>query len=164
MSEALERIRRLAQDFTELVERCRICNTIAVPIKTADLQDAYSRLNRLRERYIREKKYLTASEHQALSKVFEHDTFIEGLITIRVVGDHVEQRTNPVVIYTRANVPLEFCVETSAMAVFAGPIVRLPDIHGQSQTINHLENLLEADKRVQKALARATQTREDGER
>jgi hypothetical protein len=157
MSEALEKIRDYAQDFSELVERFRCRSTIGT-FKAADWEDAYNRLSRLRERYIREKSYLDPSERQALTKVFEEDTFIEGLLHIRQIGEHVQiSGREPVVIRSLTNAPITICVETSALGFFHAPIVRVHDeTTGQLHSISHLQNIEEAEENIQRALDRVT--------
>jgi len=147
MSEALDRILPYAHSFSELIERCRHDPTF----NAADWQDAYNRLNRLRDRYNHEKSNLDHSERQALIKVFEEDAFIEGLLHIRQIGEHVQMRSEPV-IRSMTNAPIPICVETSALGFFQAPVVRVPDTTGQLHSINHLQNLKEAEKRIQRAL------------
>jgi hypothetical protein len=53
MSEALTRILDYACVFSEKIDRCR-----TTPVNATDWEDAYNRLNRFRERYLREKSYL----------------------------------------------------------------------------------------------------------
>jgi hypothetical protein len=151
MSEALDRILPYVHAFSDGIDRCRT----AVTFNPADWQDAYNRLNRLRDRYLHEKANLDASQRQAFQKVFEHDTFIEGLLNIRLIGEHVKKRTMPEIrLFT--NKAIYMPVETSAGAFFASPIVRLPDSSGHLHTADHLGNLEEAEKRIQRALARAS--------
>jgi len=154
MSESFARIEKYFVDFSEGIERCRKATTF----NAADWQDAYNRLNRLRDRYLNEKPNLTPSELTALAKVFEQDTFIEGLLNIRVIGEHVQKRTPPVIpLYT--NTPIVLHAETSAGAVFNGPIVTLHDTKGQPHQPDHLCNLDEAETRIHRALAHAKTTK-----
>src|SRR5437870_2119041 len=119
MSESFDRIEKHFVAFSEGIERCRTAKTF----NAADWQDAYNRLSRLRDRYLNEKPNLSASEQAALDKVFEHDSFIKGLLDIRQIGEHVQKRTLPVIpVYTKT--PITLHAETSAGAVFSGPIVR----------------------------------------
>ena len=146
MSDALERIEQYAQDFREGVARC----AAASMFKMADVLDAYNRLNRLRDRYRYEACRLTPSERHALTKVFDDDVFIRGMLEARQIGEHVTQRRpGPVTIRTVGNAPIDFdCKSSSALAYFAGPLVEMPDVDGQSHDINHLEQLREAEKRI----------------
>lgn len=153
MSESFARIENYFVAFSEGIERCRTATTF----NAADWQDAYNRLNRLRDRYVNEKPNLTPSEKAALTKVFEQDTFIEGLLNIRLIGEHVQKRTPPV-IPLHTNTPITMPVETSAGAIFDAPIVRLPDTKGQLYQTDHLRNLEEGESRISRALARAKNT------
>lgn len=156
MSDALDRILSYAHDFFELVERSRCRNTIGT-VTAADWEDTYNRLSRLRDRYIHEKPNLETSERRELSKVFEEDVFIEGLLQIRQIGEHVQKRGDePIVIRLLTNAPITICVETSALRFFQAAIVRVTDeTTGQLHFISHLQNLEEAEKRVRAALNRA---------
>lgn len=151
MSEALDRILPYAHAFSEGIDRCRS----ATIFKAADWQDAYNRLSRMRDRYIHEKSNLDPSERQALTKVFEEDNFIEGLLNIRQIGEHVQMRREPV-IRLMTNAPFPLVAKTSAGSVFDGPIVTLHGPKGQRQPTDHLQNLTEAENRIQCALSRAT--------
>ena len=147
---AIDRIIEAARAFSEGVASCH-----AAPYNSADYQDAYNRLNRLRERYIKEKSSLDPSEQQALAKVFEDDRFIEGMLNIRQVGEHVKHRTGAV-LRTTSNAPIILFAEVSAGSMFAGAVVQLRDTAGQLHVTNHLRNLEEAEKKVKRALSRAT--------
>ena len=83
-----ERIEKAFEEFRSKVEQCRD----ATKSDMADIQDAYSRLVRLRERYKHEALGLSAAAKQALSKVFDHNAFIESMGNVRVIGDHVTSR------------------------------------------------------------------------
>lgn len=150
MSEHFDRIEAYFAAFSESIERCRTADTF----KPADWQDAYNRLSRLRDRYIKEKPYLTPSQQAALAKVFENDHFIEGLLDIRQIGEHVHKRTTPTVpIYT--TMPIDIPVETSAGSMFEAPFVMLEDTKGRKHPTDHLHNLEEAKTRITRAIARA---------
>lgn len=153
MSEALDRILDYARAFSDGVARCR-----ATIFNAADVQDAYNRLSRLRDRYRHEKRErrLDPVEEQALRKVFEEDPFIEGMLDGRQIGEHVQKRSGsePVVrLWTNSPIPLS--VETSAGSFFAGPISVVHDVQGKPHSVNHLEQLGEAEKRVQRAISLA---------
>ena len=90
----------------------------------ADIQDAYSRLYRLRERYRHEAASLDPNERAALRKVFENDRFIEGMGKVRAISDHVEKGLT--VLRHTDNSP--FSVRRRC---FCGSL-RLPDRHGRS--------------------------------
>ncbi len=92
------------------------------PYDTAVCKDAYNRLSRLRDRYVSEKERLDPSERAALAKVFEDDPFIEGMMDARQIGEHVTKRQNDAVIRTISNAPIFLTAESSALAVFDGPI------------------------------------------
>jgi hypothetical protein len=155
MSDALDRILPYSLAFSKAIDRCRSASTSGSSFDAADWEDAYNRLSRLRDRYTHEASNFTSSERKALSKVFEEDTFIEGLLNIRQIGEHVQMREEPV-IRLMTNAPITICVETSALGFFQAPIVRVPDTKGQVHSINHLQNLEEAEKRIHRAFTRAT--------
>ena len=150
MSEALERIAKDFEDFCQSVEACRS----AEAFRPVDWKSAYGALGRLRDRYSHEKDNLAAEELSALQKVFDNDTFMEGMMHFRQVSEHVIKRGGAQITTTK-NVPIQLTVESSAMAVFAGPVVVLPDIKRERHTIDHLKMLEEAQRRISAALARA---------
>ena len=150
MSEALTRILDYARVFSEKIDRCR-----TTPVNATDWEDAYNRLNRFRERYLRKKSYLDPAEAQALRKVFEEDTSIKEMLDIRQIGEHAHKRGESA-ICLMTNAPIPICFKTSALGFFNAPIVKLPDITGQLHSINHLRNLTKAENRIQPALTRAT--------
>lgn len=149
MTEALVRIVSYFEEFRESVKDCRVAESF----RPADWKEAYAALGRLRERYKHEKAGLTADQQEALEKVFENDTFIEGLMEFRQVGEHVVRRGGPV-IRTIGNAPIQLTVESSAMAVFAGPVVVLRDVASVPHRIDHLKMLEEAERRIGAALER----------
>jgi hypothetical protein len=149
-SEALRRILPYVQAFREGVSRCRK----APAFNQADLMDAFNRLSRLKDRYIHEEAELDQSEREALEKVFRHDNFIDGLIDIRQIGEHVQKRTPAhIPLFTSARVPLH--AETSAGSFFAGPVYRVDTPEGTTYLFNLQANLEEAEKRIEKAVNRA---------
>ncbi|HEY9463225.1 MAG TPA: hypothetical protein VIR54_09065 [Vicinamibacterales bacterium] len=151
MSDALERIEEYAQAFRDGIARCE-----GALFNRADLLDAYDRLSRLRDRYLKEKPHLTPTQRLALAKVFEDDRFIEGMLNARQIGEHVTKRGPVVTIRTADNAPITFdAVQSSAMAYFAGPLVQLPDVHERLHEIDHLGQLREAEKRIDAAIQRA---------
>lgn len=150
MTESLMRIDEDFKAFRDAVARCQSASAF----KRADLQDAYARLARVRERYLKEKTVLAASEQRALAKVFDDDTFFQGMMDLRQVGEHVVKRTGPTV-RTLGNAPIELDCQTSARSAFGAPEVTLTDTRGDSHRIEHLQLLQEADRRIQIALRNA---------
>jgi hypothetical protein len=154
MSEALLRIEKYAEEFSEGIERCRN----ASPFKAADWEDAYNRLNRVRERYCHEKDEHRLDPHElkALQKVFEEDLLIEEMLKVaRQIGEHVHPRKESVSVRLLTNSIIPIGVETSALAFFGASIVKLPDDTGRIQYIDHLQTLAEAERRIKRALDRA---------
>ena len=147
MSKALARIEEYFEAFCEKTEQCRVTENIV----SADLQDAYSRLSRLRDRYLKEKSSLLQSERDALSKVFENDTFIKGMMDVRQVSEHVKKR-ELAVFRSLTNVPIELSSKVSAISMFAGKTVTLEDKDGKEHIIHHIKSLKEAVKRISGAL------------
>ncbi len=158
-SDALQIIEEKFREFCAQIERCRT----AQPVDLADLQDAYSRLARLRVRYEREKdqRNLNRSELEPLSNVFEHNIFIEGLMNIRNVGDHVEKHES-FRVSTPDKQTWTFEPGSSARSFFdsAAPNVAAPNVvdsAGISRRIEHVNWLGEAEKLIASAIARAEQ-------
>ena len=149
-SEALQRIEGYFKAFRAAIERCRT----TAGFDPADWQDAYGRLARLRDRCLEERPNLNTSEREALSKVFEHDTFTEGMMNIRQVAEHVKKRGD-FMIRTTGNVPITLDSESSAMAVFSGPTVFLTDTAGNTHRLDHLEMLEEMEERIAAAISKA---------
>lgn len=156
MSQALDQIESYLNEFSEGIERCANASTF----KRADWQDAYNRLSRLRDRYKKEKPNLTASEKKPLAKVFEDDKFIETLLDTRQIGEHVTKRTTPTVAIYTTGATVKIPYEVSALPMFAGPTVTIPDTDGRHHHIDHLQNLREAERRITTALARAKQLKD----
>ena len=150
MTEALMRIDEDFMAFRDAVARCKSASAF----QRADLQDAYARLARVRDRYLKERPVLARSEQRALARVFDDDTFFQGMMDLRQVGEHVVKRTGPTV-RTIGNAPIDLDCETSARSAFAAPEVTLADTRGESHRIDHLELLQEADRRIQTALRNA---------
>ena len=66
-----ERIKQVFRDFRDKVAQCRDKDTT-----TADIQDAYSRLHRFRDRYLHEVQSPDPTERATVRKVFEGHNFI----------------------------------------------------------------------------------------
>ena len=145
----LEVIELYFEAFREGVKRCRE----AEDYHMAEWQDAYARLYRLRERFLNERSNLKPIARNELEKVFVYDTFIEGMMDLRTIGDHVTKRREPV-LYIKGNVPVPLVVEVSALEVFGAPVVTLSGKRG-SIVLKHLEHLDEAELRIAKAIHRA---------
>ena len=150
ISEAFQRIESYFEDFRTAVEKCRTAGDFIA----ADWQDTYARFARLRNRYLKEKDNLKPSELQALSKVFEYDTFTEGMMEIRNVGEHVAKRVD-FTIRTTSNAPITLSIESSARAFFTASTVFLDDTDGKKHRVDHLEMLSEMEKRIDSAITRA---------
>ncbi len=120
-----------------------------------DLLDAYARLVRLRNRFKAEKHDLNPAALAALSKVFEHDTFIKGMINIRQIGEHVKKHGDELVIWTTGTAPITLDAESSAMAFFSASTVFLNDTDGNPHRLDHLEMLKETEKRIAAAMTKA---------
>ena len=143
MSEALERIRVDFRHFSDLIAHCR-----TTPFNAAKVNDAYARLNRIRERYMHEKynRTLDAIEAQAFHKVFEDDVFIKFVRDGRHRAGHVTKRSGGgPVIYVKA-------------AFFSDYNYKVFDTQGHVTFVNHLDQLDEAKKRIESAFAHATNT------
>ena len=113
MTDGLKRIENEFSDFNEKVEQCRDADSSTI----ADIRDAYSRLNRLRNRYEKEKKTLAATEQAALKNVFEDDKFMEGMGKVRVISEHVLERHGAVLSFPD-NSTFSITSESSAAAIF----------------------------------------------
>lgn len=110
---------------------------------------------RLRERYVKEKPNLNKPECEALSKVFEHNTFTEGMMNIRHVAEHVKKRGSDFIVRTTTNAPITLNSESSAMAVFPASTVSLRDTDGNSHCLDHLKMFEEMEKRIAAAITKA---------
>jgi hypothetical protein len=148
--EALQRIEAYLTEFEESVEACRSASS-----KPVDWKAAYGALGRLRERYQHEAKNLTGEQRAALEKAFDDDPFIKGMMELRQVAEHVVRREPGPLIRTTQNAPVQLTVESSAMAVFAAPVVILRDTSNVAHTVDHLKMLEEARGRIRAALKRA---------
>jgi hypothetical protein len=152
VTDGFERVLKDFDEFCQSVEKCRAVN----PPEPVDLKAAYGALNRLRERYEHEKDNLNKGERTVLKKVFEDYVFLEGLMDIRQIAEHVIKRKDAV-IYTTGNAPITLQVKTSAGAMFAGSRVTVYDTSGAPHTVDHLNNLETAERRIKDGIARATQ-------
>jgi hypothetical protein len=150
MSDALKTIEECFQEFRRGIARCEA----ATAFDRADLLDAQNRLNRLRDRYVAKTNNLTTLEHEALSKVFDQDVFIKGMLDGRQIGEHVKKRGGAI-IRTTANAPIELHAETSAMSYFRDWRVEVSDVKGRPHEVDHLKNLKEAEMRIDAAIRTA---------
>ena len=156
-SEALTRIQAAARAFSDKVAEC--CRATA--FNADDCRDAVGRLGRLRERYVKEMDNGTFNpvEAQELRKVFEDDVFIKGMLDVRQISEHIEKRSGGgPVVRLKDNRPIPLSAQTSAGALFAGPICTVHRPQGQVDHVNHLEQLREAEQRIQRALVTAPDT------
>jgi len=151
-TDALNRVERDYEAFSEGVARCQ-----GAPSYTpADYQDAYERLYRLKQRFMKEQKAksLGQSEYKALSKVFEKDRFIDSLLDIRNVSAHV-LKGGDLAISTKDNELFNLPIETSAGALFAESRPVMNDISGEPRSVDHQKILEEAKRRVERAICKA---------
>jgi hypothetical protein len=147
MIDALEHIEQDFEEYRRSVADCQAAD----PFRAELFRSAYAALSRLRERYRHERKRLAPMQMRALEKVFENDRFIRGMLHLRQVSEHVMRQVE---LMTTENMPL--IVETSAHAMFAAPSVPLTDAQsGQPYLFHHLNYLLEAERRVKRALDKA---------
>jgi hypothetical protein len=150
MTAALKRVEADFEAFRDALRRCQS----GADARPADMQDAYARLSRVRERYFKEKEGLAPPERRALAKTLEEDVFIKGMMELRQVSEHVTKR-GELTIRSVDNAPIELDCETSAMAAFAAPQVTLPDIHGAPHRLDHFKQLAQAETRIAAALRKA---------
>ena len=155
MESPLDRIAAYFVEFKQSIENCRNGSAF----RSADWKEAYGALGRLRERYGFEKENLTAPQQAPLRKVFEDDPFIEGMMDFRQVAEHVIRRGGPL-IRTTSNAPIQLNEGSSAMGVFAAPVVTLHDVEKVPRRIDHLAMLEEAERRIATALAKAREASE----
>ncbi len=123
---------------------------------TGTCEDVYGRLGRLKDRYLLERGNLTRSERRALSKVFEDDGFIDGLIERRNVSEH-SKRPGNYVTRTLSGRPIELTSGSSAYSWFPSQIVNVQDVHGEWHRFDHSKDLEAAKRRIAKAIDRAKQ-------
>jgi hypothetical protein len=125
----------------------------------AEIEDAYGRLNRARDRYKYEaykEPSLGPAELKALRKVFEEDGFIEGMGKLRGIAEHVE--TGNVTLRDIHSSPYEITAASSAAVVFKHPQVNVYDTAGVLRRLDHLQYLTEADNRIKRAFKRAKES------
>jgi len=149
-SNSLRGIESYFEDFCLSIERCRTASVF----HAADWQDAYTRLARLRERYKADEGGLLPFERKALSKVFEHDPFTQGMMQIRQVAEHIH-RNDTFTVRTPGNAPVVLDTDSSAKAVFSSSTPTLIDTAGQPHRLDHLQMLQEMERRMAKAIAKA---------
>jgi hypothetical protein len=158
MNKSLESFQTLEsyfEAFRSRLDECRAADAADTYV-AADWQDNYARLARLRDRYREEKRHLNRAAQKALSKVFEEDTFIEGMMHIRAVLEHVTKRCD-LAIRTTENASISLNPETSARAMFSATVVNLTDVNGRPFRLDHLEMLEEAERRIGAAMTRAAE-------
>jgi hypothetical protein len=148
----LERIAAEVDAFRRSLDDCR--GSTDPFIRSERLKKAHIALGTLWNRYKHEKEYLNSGQRVALEKVFEKYKFIQGMMELRRVAEHVTLPEGPL-IYTIGNAPVQLTPESSALAVFAAPIVRLPDDKGTIHEVDHLQRLEVAERRIGDALAKA---------
>src|SRR5262245_23147452 len=88
--EALQRIVADFDEFCRCVDRFRRADGF----RPEDCKAAYEAFYRVRERYDKEKKNLTACQRAPLDNVFWQNVFTKGAIEIRQVSQHIV-RTEP---------------------------------------------------------------------
>jgi hypothetical protein len=147
-------LERIASDFDAFRRSIDDCRRSTDPFRSEQFKGAYGALARLRDRYRHERENLTSEQRVPLERVFEKDKFIAGMMELRQVAEHVIRRGGPL-IYTTGNAPIQLTEGSSALAVFAAPIVVLPDKSGEAHRLDHLERLNEAELRISRALAKA---------
>jgi hypothetical protein len=156
MSESLNRILLEVSAFSDGIERYRS----TTPYNAALCRDAYTRIYRLQERFDKEKRNgtLEPGEKQAFQELFD-DSFMRGMLNIRIVGDHAEKTRGKEHVGLLVNGgPINLCAETSAGSFFPGPIGTVRDVEGRTYYIDHMEYLEKAEKRIQLAMALATKS------
>lgn len=154
-SEAFQRIEAYFEEFCRGLARC----LGEEPFDRADLFDIYARLSRLRDRFTEEKerRNFHPAELAALSKVFEDDRFIEGMMNMRQVAEHVRKRGEKFDIWTKDNAPISLNPDSSAMESFSAYRVTLTTMTGNQFHLDHLKRLEEAKRRIAAAMRTAAQ-------
>jgi hypothetical protein len=150
MTDGFRRIEKRFEAFREKISQCHEANATM-----DDIEDAYSRLYRLRNRYEyeRDKRALDPTELAPLRKVLEEDNFIKGMLFVRVIGEHVE-KGGSVLSYPDGST-FRVTSESSGAVVFAEPHYVFFDADDQEQPGDHRKQLREAERRVARAFARA---------
>jgi len=108
MTDRFDRIEKAFDNFRSKVEQCRD----EANSNMADIQDAYNRMDILRNRYKYEAyvaRSLNSTEIEPLQNVFHQYAFMEGMQKIRVIGHHV---TGDLHLYDINNSPFELAVIT----------------------------------------------------
>jgi hypothetical protein len=119
-----------------------------------DIEDAYGRMNRVRERFRYERKTnLTPAETAAFDKVFYNDNFMDGMFKVRVISEHVAKGN--ATLSRTDNSTFTITAESSAAAFFADRVVHVTDKDGTPQRWDHIEQLNEAERRIVSAFDKA---------
>jgi hypothetical protein len=137
MTDRFDRIEKAFEDFRSKVEQCRD----EANSNMADIQDAYNRLDILRNRYEYEAykaRSLNSAEREALQKVFDQYRFMEGMGKIRVIGHHV---IGDLHLYDINNSPFDLAASTSGATIYANRRVSVTDTKGEIHVIDHLQSL-----------------------
>jgi hypothetical protein len=122
--------------------------------KPKDIEGLYASLYRVKERYLAEQDRLLIPERDALSKVFEYDNFIKGIMNIRLVAEHAKRNKNYEICYPN-NSSILLTPQTSPHAMFCGHEVIVEDCFGGPHKIEHIKFLDEAQFRIKRAIKRA---------
>ena len=150
---------RIKIDFDAFCQRVEAYReNIANPDRQKDsCEAAYEGLYKLIQRLKNELRS-GALNKQESSICYEicDDHFLNGLLELRTVGTHIQSDTAKkrgyFQIYVPSGQPVEISCEVSAGSAFSNNIFTLPKSSSGIDKINHLENLNEAKKRIEKKL------------
>lgn len=148
--DSLTVIEEYFEAFRDGIVRCETASVFSQP----DWMDTLNRLARLRDRFLAEKPHLTEPQRRSLSKAFEEDVFIKGMLEGRQISEHVTRRGGAV-IRTSANAPIKLDFKTSAGSYFSSSCVTVFDLQGKPHKVNHLEQAKEAERRINVAIRNA---------
>lgn len=153
MSDGFNRFLQDVTQFKEGLERYRS----TTPYDAGLCRDVYTRLYRLKERFLKEQKYKTleSREEQAIQELFDHSLIIE-MLTFRIIGDHTrkDRGKKPPVIRLLSGSPFTLHAETSVASCFIGAMGMVHDIQGRTHYIDHGHYFEQAEKLIRQAVDR----------
>ena len=153
MSDGFNRFLQDATQFQEGLERYRSTTTYDAGL----CRDVYTRLYRLKERFLKEQNYKTleSREEQAIQELFDHPLIVE-MLTFRIIGDHTQKdrgKKSPV-IRLLSGTPFTLHAETSVASCFIGAMGMVHDDQGRTHYIDHGHYFEQAEKLIRQTVDR----------
>ena len=142
-------------NYEDVINKLNLCKDAC--------ESAYESLYKLKERIDKElenidKTDITNIEEQCCRNIFQ-DNFLKGLLDLRTVATHIQNdqalRNGTFSILSPEGATIELSPSASAIAVFSHNIFVLENQRFGADSINHLNNLREAERRIVKKLDEA---------